>query len=83
MECSNLNLILGFFKKWVKIYLRYWKRKMKQENKKENELKEGEDFYFNEKGLMVLTKNYLLKRGYCCKNNCLNCPYEDSKKKLK
>ncbi|MBC5994899.1 hypothetical protein H8S84_18790 [Pontibacter sp. SD6] len=36
---------------------------------------EGEDFYFNEHGLMVLTAKYLLKRGYCCKNACKNCPY--------
>lgn len=34
-----------------------------------------QDFYFNDKGLMVFTKEYHLKRGYCCKNNCLNCAY--------
>jgi len=39
------------------------------------DLKEGEDFYFNEQGLMVLTAKYLLKRGYCCRNACLHCPY--------
>ncbi|MEO1437140.1 MAG: DUF5522 domain-containing protein, partial [Bacteroidota bacterium] len=33
------------------------------------------DFYFNEKGLMVLTAHYLEKRGYCCKNGCTHCPY--------
>ncbi|WP_170866156.1 DUF5522 domain-containing protein [Pontibacter flavimaris] len=38
-------------------------------------LTEGEDFYFNRQGLMVLTANYLLKRGYCCKNACKHCPY--------
>ena len=26
-----------------------------------------------------LTRKYLLDRGYCCNNGCLNCPY---KKKL-
>lgn len=35
----------------------------------------SEDFYFNEQGLMVFTKAYHLKRGYCCGNNCINCPY--------
>jgi hypothetical protein len=40
-------------------------------------LVEGEDFYFNEAGLMVLTAAYLLKRGYCCKNDCQNCPYKN------
>ncbi|MCJ8163900.1 DUF5522 domain-containing protein [Pontibacter sp. E15-1] len=39
------------------------------------QLQEGEDFYFNEHGLMVLTAKYLLKRGYCCKNACKHCPY--------
>jgi len=38
-------------------------------------LTEGEDFYFNEQGLMVLTAKYLLKRGWCCRNGCRNCPY--------
>lgn len=39
------------------------------------ELKPNEHYYFNEKGLMVLTATYLLRRGYCCENGCLHCPY--------
>jgi len=35
---------------------------------------EGIDFYF-EAGLMVLTRHYLLKRGFCCKSGCRHCPY--------
>ncbi len=35
------------------------------------------------KKLMVFTKDYLLKRGYCCQNGCLNCPYGFSKENLK
>lgn len=35
---------------------------------------EGLDFYF-EDGLMVLTRRYLLGRGYCCENKCRHCPY--------
>lgn len=35
---------------------------------------EGEDFYF-EGGLMVLTAEFLRKRGYCCSNECRHCPY--------
>ena len=35
---------------------------------------EGLDFYFEE-GLMVLTRRYLLNRGYCCDNGCRHCPY--------
>lgn len=39
-------------------------------------LQEGVDFYFNEQGLMVLTAAYHLKRGRCCGNGCLHCPYD-------
>jgi hypothetical protein len=38
-------------------------------------LKEGEDFFL-EKGLMVFTKAYHLKRGYCCGSGCRFCPYK-------
>jgi hypothetical protein len=37
---------------------------------------EGEDFYYNEQGLMVLTEKYHLDRGYCCGNGCKHCPYD-------
>ncbi|MFN3455191.1 MAG: cysteine-rich CWC family protein [Pseudobdellovibrio sp.] len=33
------------------------------------------DTYFDAEGLMVFTKHYLLKRGFCCGNNCKHCPY--------
>ncbi len=36
---------------------------------------EGIDFYQNENGYTVLTEKYLLKRGFCCGNGCLHCPY--------
>ncbi|MEW6735462.1 MAG: DUF5522 domain-containing protein [Acidobacteriota bacterium] len=35
---------------------------------------EGVDFYW-EGRYMVLTAQYLLKRGYCCKSGCRHCPY--------
>jgi hypothetical protein len=40
------------------------------------DLTEGIDFYYNDDGFMVLTKNYLLDRGYCCGNGCRHCPYQ-------
>jgi Family of unknown function (DUF5522) len=43
-------------------------------NTVQNELREGEDFYF-EGRFMVFTAAYLRRRGYCCKNDCRNCPY--------
>lgn len=42
-------------------------------------LKEGRDFYYNDDGLMILTRGYLLKRGFCCQSGCVNCPYDFSK----
>lgn len=40
------------------------------------ELMEGDDFYYNEQGYMVLTEKYLLQRGTCCGNGCLHCPFD-------
>lgn len=37
---------------------------------------EGEDFYYNEQGYVVLTSSYHLKKGFCCGNGCLHCPYD-------
>ena len=39
-------------------------------------LKEGEDFYYNESGLVVFTEKYHIKKGYCCGNGCKHCPYD-------
>ena len=43
------------------------------------ELTEGADFYYNEKGLMVLTAKFHLERGYCCGSGCRHCPYSYEK----
>ena len=39
------------------------------------QLKEGIDFYFNEKNQMVFTAHYHQQRGYCCQSGCLHCPF--------
>ena len=44
------------------------------ESEQRSEFKEGVDYYF-EAGLMVLTAEFLRKRGYCCHNDCRHCPY--------
>jgi hypothetical protein len=41
-----------------------------------NDFIEGEDFYFNDDGYMVLTEKYHLKKGFCCGNGCKHCPYQ-------
>jgi len=38
------------------------------------------DYYF-ENGLLVMTADFLLKRGYCCDNGCRHCPYPKQHKK--
>ena len=38
-------------------------------------ISQSQDFYY-ENGYKVMTKQYHLKRGYCCKNSCRHCPYE-------
>ena len=40
------------------------------------ELVEGEDYYINEKGLLVFTEKYHLNKGYCCGMGCKHCPYD-------
>ena len=42
----------------------------------ERELVEGEDFYYDENGLLVFSATYHLKRGTCCESGCRHCPYD-------
>ncbi len=34
------------------------------------------DFYYNDKGLVVLSESFHINRGHCCGNRCTNCPYQ-------
>jgi hypothetical protein len=43
----------------------------------ETNLREGEDYYLDEAGMMVMTEGYLQRRGYCCENGCRHCPYTE------
>jgi len=38
-------------------------------------MEKDKDFYIDQNGNVVFTREYHLKRGHCCKNGCLNCPY--------
>lgn len=33
------------------------------------------DHYTNEQGFMVFTERFHIKRGVCCGNGCLHCPF--------
>ncbi len=49
---------------------------MEEPGDKEEEAPEKEpDYYLNEAGLLVFTRSYHLRRGHCCRNGCLHCPY--------
>ena len=42
-------------------------------------MEEGVDYYWVEKDgvkYKVFTEKWLLKRGFCCNNNCKHCPYK-------
>ncbi|WP_172956950.1 DUF5522 domain-containing protein [Thermus scotoductus] len=47
--------------------------------REEGELKEGEDFYW-ENGWLVFTEDYHRKRGYCCGSGCRHCPWRGEEK---
>ena len=36
---------------------------------------EDGDYYLTPEGYRCFTKQYHLKRGYCCESNCRHCPY--------
>lgn len=38
-------------------------------------MKEGID-YVVEHGRKILTREYLLKKGKCCRHGCRNCPWD-------
>jgi hypothetical protein len=39
---------------------------------------DGRDYYTDpDTGLLVMTRLYLQRRGYCCGNVCRHCPYRD------
>lgn len=40
-------------------------------------LVENEDYYLD-RGLMVFTARYHLRRGYCCDRGCRHCPYDEA-----
>jgi len=54
------------------------KSKETETKEKRENFVEGVDYYF-ENGLMVLTVQFLLKRGYCCDNGCRHCPFNEKK----
>ena len=36
------------------------------------------DFYY-ENGFIVFTREYHLRRGFCCKSGCRHCPWDFTK----
>jgi 2-iminoacetate synthase ThiH len=46
----------------------------------ESPLVENLDYYM-ERGYLVFTAYYHLKRGHCCKSGCRHCPYRKKDEK--
>ncbi len=41
----------------------------------------NKDFFIDKNGLFVMTASFHKKRGYCCGNKCMHCPYSKPSKK--
>jgi hypothetical protein len=41
---------------------------------------DSDDYYYSEEGFIIFTRQYHLKRGYCCQSGCKHCPYGFDKK---
>lgn len=39
-------------------------------------LEKEQDYYIDENGNLVMTREFLERRGTCCGNGCRHCPYE-------
>ncbi|MCF6295782.1 MAG: DUF5522 domain-containing protein [Flavobacteriaceae bacterium] len=44
---------------------------------------EDGDYYLTPEGYRCFTKQYHLKRGYCCESNCRHCPYDYDKNTIR
>jgi len=40
---------------------------------------EGVDYTVEAGGRLVFAREYHLKRGYCCRGRCRNCPWKEAK----
>lgn len=58
----------------------FWKV---QKTQGTGQVTEGIDYHINEAGNWVFTAYYHLRKGYCCQNGCLYCPYGFIKEKNK
>jgi hypothetical protein len=38
-------------------------------------MKDSDDWIIDANGLYIATRSFLMRRGYCCANQCRNCPY--------
>ncbi|SRR5260370_41092679 len=38
-------------------------------------MEDQDDWIIDSNGLYVATRSFLIRRGYCCANQCRNCPY--------
>lgn len=46
----------------------------RQGSSMENDARE-DDWIVDDQGFYIATRSFLMRRGYCCGNQCRNCPY--------
>ena len=58
---------------WLKSFKK--KLNLRKNDLNKDQISPEKDYYF-ENGLMVMTEQYHLRRGFCCGNECRHCPYD-------
>jgi Family of unknown function (DUF5522) len=38
-------------------------------------MEDSDDWIIDANGFYIATRSFLMRRGYCCANQCRNCPY--------
>ncbi|MEI6277268.1 MAG: DUF5522 domain-containing protein [Prolixibacteraceae bacterium] len=48
---------------------------MEEDIKFSDGLTNGIDYELSPEGYRIMTRKYLIERGFCCGNGCMHCPY--------
>lgn len=73
------EMIKGYFLLHPEQAIPYFIKKRDQQQSG-SAFEQGIEYYINDVGNWVFTAYYHLKKGYCCTNGCLHCPYGFKKK---
>ncbi len=74
-QACTAEQIKAYLESYPEKAAKFRDKKLSSEVPIENNYTENVDYYINESGHWVFTSYYLLKRGFCCQNQCKHCPY--------